>query len=713
MKYFAGFVLALSIASCRCTNPEVQPIPESVQVLPAQIDFGRVFVGGAASSGVEVINAGKVALEGTWSLSGDGFASDDAIPTRAVVGSTFMPVRCVPSTAGVYDGVLTIALVGFDPVRVPLSCEGIAPPECPSAGVCKKATWSTELSRCVASNVDDGTDCAGGDRCLLAATCHAGRCEGQLRECADEDPCTTDTCNSERGCEHAMTVQCADANPCRVGRCVSGVGCELTDAVDGTPCGPNRSCTLADVCIAGSCEPRNPPDGFRCATGGPCGDDGRCVNDVCVQPTAAVITPTWTGGSTFWDGGADELWSDLYAQRDGGLSLSSYFMSPTKLLADGPAPIQLTQSSRRCIAWQGWDVCGDLPAISNSPVTALDSRTGLQQWSYSNGRSDVAEFSLPRTEFFTGRLAVMNENELLVLYESRTFDEAGVDPRCRTYAMIVLDRRGQHLRSRFLNDPIFTTCNHPHSYGVAVDAQSNVYLSFSPSNADNPAISVPGTTIFSFSSSLLPRWRRHFPDLIGGELSVATGLLFHENSDEVLSTTNGATLTTLPGPFGLGVVGSGVATLSSPGAATLRTLTTSSLTPGWTRTLSGAQSRASLAIANWESPWGPREVALAFTQQGNNHRLEAIELATGALAFECPVAINDSPLMTTLVPGGIAVMTGGHPPYMGNTRCDSCDPKYARTRNFFALLPLPGLTPSSSPWSGGWGNEGHTHHEGR
>ena len=713
MKRLAGLVLALSVASCRCTNPEVQPIPEFVQVLPAQIDFGRVFVGSASSSGVEVVNAGKGVLEGTWSLTGEGFSADDSIPTRAVVGSTFMPLRCAPTTTGVFDGVLTITLTGFDPVRVPLSCEGVAPPECPSPGACKTATWNAVSSRCVATDVEDGTACAEGDLCLVSATCHAGRCEGQLRACADADPCTTDTCNPLRGCEHATTVQCADESPCRVGRCVSGVGCELTDAVDGTPCGPSRSCTLADVCIAGRCEQRDPPDGFQCAAGGPCGGDGRCQNDVCVQASAATITPTWTGGSKYWDGGADELWSDVYAHRDGGLSLSSYFMSATKLGADGPAPVQLTQTSRRCIAWQGWDVCGDLPAIGSSPITALDSVTGLQQWSYSNGRADVAEFALPRTEFFTGRLAVMNENELLVLYESRTFDEAGVDPRCRTYAMVVLDRRGQHLRSRFLDDPIFTTCNHPHSYGVAVDAQSNVYLAFSPSNADNPAISVPGTTIFSFSPSLQPRWRRHFPDLVGGELSVGTGLLFHEHSDEVLSTANGVTQTTLPVPFGLGVVGTGLAALASPGSATLRTLATSSLTPGWTRTLTGAQSRAPLAIAAWASPWGPRDVALAFTQQGNSHRLEATELATGALAFECPVAIDEAPLMATLVPGGIAVMTGGHAPYMGNTRCDDCDPKYARTRNFFALLPLPGLTPSSSPWSGGWGNEGHTHHEGR
>ncbi|MGV3621370.1 MAG: hypothetical protein ACO1OB_11170 [Archangium sp.] len=713
MKRFAGFVLALSLVSCRCTNPEVQPVPDFIRVTPTQLDFGRVFVGGAASAAVEVVNAGKAPLEGTWSLSGVGFFSDDSIPSRAVVGSTLVTVRCVPPAAGVYDGVLTIALTGFDPVHVPLACEGVAPPECASPGVCRVATWSTELSRCVTTNAEDGLDCSNGDQCLVSASCRTGRCEGQLRECADEDPCTADTCNPQRGCEHTASVKCADETPCRVGRCVAGVGCELVDAADGTPCGPNRSCTMAEVCISGVCEVRDPPDGFQCAAGGPCGGDGRCVNDACVQDTVATVTPSWTAGALVWDGGVDELWSDVYAQRDGGLSLSSYFLSPTKLSADSAAPVQLTQSSRRCLAWNGWDVCGDLPATADSPIAALDSRTGIQQWSYGNGRVDITEFARPRTEFFTGRLAVLNENELLVLYESRTFDEMGVDPRCREYGMVVLDRLGQPLRSLFINDPIFTTCNHPHSYGVAVDAQSNIYLAFSPSSADNPAISLPGTTIFSFSPALQLRWRRHFAGLSGGDLAVGSGLLFHENHFEVLSTTNGATVATLPSNFGPGVIGSGVATFPDPGSLTLRSLLTSSLLPGWSRTFSGGQTRAPLVVASWDSPWGPRDVAINFTSRAGRFHIEATELATGAAAFECPVAITEEPLMTTLVPGGIAVMLGGNAAYAGWSRCDACDPKYARTRNAFALLPLPGLSPSSAPWSGGWGNEGHTHREGR
>ena len=58
-------------------------------------------------------------------------------------------------------------------------------------------------------------------------------------------------------------------------------------------------------------------------------------------------------------------------------------------------------------------------------------------------------------------------------------------------------------------------------------------------------------------------------------------------------------------------------------------------------------------------------------------------------------------------------MLGTEPIGMGWPVCDDCDPKYARTRNTFAWLPLPGLSPSAAAWSGAWGNEGHSHHEGR
>ncbi len=700
-------------SGCSCREPVLDPIATFIRVEPQQLDFGRLVVGQASSLNVEVINSGRASLEGTWSLKGEGFLSDDANPSRAAVGSTVMAVRCAPQSVGIYDGELKIALAGFQPITVPLACEGVPVPECVASGPCRSATWDLVAGRCVELDQLNGLSCQTRDVCLLNASCHVGRCEGTPRDCADSDPCTADTCHPTRGCEHSGPIACPGAGVCRVGRCAPGVGCELVDAVDGIPCGQNRSCVAAEVCIAGACVQRDPPDGFECIPSGPCGDAGYCVNDVCEPAPTTVLAPTWTLNVPQPDGGPPEVWSDLISDRDGGLTVSSYFMSPPRLWANGAAPVTLTQSARRCIDWLGFLVCGDLPAIQSSPVSAIDPANGQIVWTYSGANQVIPEFVGPTVQFFTARLAVLNENELLALYESRTLTADGADPRCRTFGMVVIDRQGQGLRSLFITDPIFSVCDHPHSYGVAIDAQSNIYLAFTPSGSDNPATSLTGTMIFSFTPTLQLRWRRFVTGLVGGELAVADGLLFQERSQEVRLTQTGNVVAVLPAPFGLGVVGAQTAVSTEAGTQVLKTLSTTNTMARWQRSLTGTLGRAPLTIASWASPWGERDVALAFTTDGAQVRIEGTELLTGAAAFSCPVALPEVPAMTAITPGGIGVMLGTVPISPGWPVCDDCDPKYARTRSSFGWIPLPGISPSRAAWSGAWGNEGHSHHEGR
>lgn len=706
-----GLISLLFVSSCTCRDPGLEPVPSFIRVEPQQIDFGRLVVGQASSQTVTVINSGKAPVEGTWSLQGDAFLSDDGNPTRAAVGSTELAIRCAPQSMGIFDGVVKITLAGFQPIVVPLACEGVPVPECLASGPCRTAAWDLIAGRCVEQNQADGLSCQTRDVCLLAATCHSGRCEGTPRDCADSDPCTADTCHPTRGCEQLGPIACPGEGACRVGRCVPGTGCELVDAVDGIPCGQQRTCLAADVCIAGACVRRDPPDGFQCLSSGPCGTAGYCVNDVCEPGAATTLVPTWTESVLLPDAGLPpEAWSDLFATRDGGLTLSSYFSTPPRMQASAPMPVALMQSARRCIDWLGWVVCGDLPATQSSPISAVDPGTGQIVWSYSSAAQAIPQLARP-TEFFTARLAVLSENELLALYESRTLTPEFIDPRCRAFGMVVIDRQGQGLRSAFINDPIFSVCDHPHSYGVAVDAQSNIYLAFTPSSADNPASSLSGTMIFSFTPSLQPRWRRFITGLIGGELAVADGLLFQERSPEVRLASTGNVVAVLPAPFGLGVVGTGTAVATQPGSQTLTTISTTNTLPRWQRTLTGTLGKSPLTIASWASPWGARDVALAFTLDGAQVRIEGTELLTGAAAFSCPVELPGLPAMTAITPGGIAVMLGTVPRAVG--WCEDCDPKYAGTRNSFAWIPLPGLQPSAAPWSGAWGNEGHSHHEGR
>ncbi len=695
------------LSSCTCRDANLEPVATFIRVEPEQLDFGRLVVGQARFQTVDVVNSGKIAVEGTWALEGDGFTSDDGTPSRAAVGSTLMGLRCAARSVGVFDGKLTITLAGFQPIVVPLACEGVPVPECLASGPCRTSSWDLAAGRCVEVDEPDGSSCEARDVCLLGATCNSGRCEGTRRDCGDGDPCTADTCHPARGCEHSGAVACPGEGACRVGRCSPGVGCELVDAADGVPCGQLRTCTAADVCISGACVRRDPPDGFECTASGPCGDAGSCVNDVCEPTPLSILQPTWTLGGPQPDGGTPpEAWSDLFASRDGDLTVSSYFFTPTRMRANRATPINNASSSRRCIDWLGWVVCGDMPVL-----TAIDAATGQLVWTYSGVPQDLPQFA-PPAEYFLARLAVLSENELLAMFESRTLS-AGIDSRCRYFGMVVLNRQGQALRSLYLNDPIFSVCDHPHSYGVAVDAQSNIYLGFTPSGADNPATSLTGTMLFSYTPSLQLRWRRYDMNLTGGELSVAEGLLFHERSPEVRQTQSGNVVAILPAPFGLGVVGASTAVSARVGSRFLETISTANTLPRWQRSLTGELGRTPLTIATWTSAWGPRDVALAFTSDGVQVRIEATELLTGAAAFSCPVALPELPAMTAMTPGGIGVMLGTAPIGMGWPRCDDCDPRYARTRSSFGWIALPGLTPSAAPWSGAWGNEGHSHHEGR
>lgn len=705
-----ALAVAALCSGCSCRPTELLPVPTSLRVEPTQVDFGRLVLGQAAVRTVTLENAGKTALDGTWLLSGAGYRFDDSIPSRGEVGSTPVTVVCAPEQVGVFDGALTIQLAGFEPIIVPLSCEAVPVPQCVSSNACRTSSWDVAAGRCVEANVADNTACGQSDVCLVDPRCHAGRCEGPLRDCNDGDPCTVDTCDPRGGCAHLSAVVCPDESPCRVGLCRPGQGCDVTDAVDGTPCGQRRSCTEADVCIAGQCVVRDPPDGFACQGAGPCGGAGTCQQDACVAGPATTLRTSPFAGTPLGDGGPGPAWADVFVDRDGEVHLSAYFTANTVLDARSTMPRPLAQASRRCITWLSWVVCGDLPPTASAPISAVDRATGQPVWTFSGAASLIPQFNGPGVEFFTARLAVLNEQELLVLYESRTMDPMQGDLRVRVFAMVVLDRQGQPLRSLFIDDPLFTQRTHPHCYGVAVDAQSNIFLAFSPSGSDNPATAQVGTTLFSYSPALALRWRVFEPSLQGGELAVANGVLLHEWDIGLRSTQTGAVIASLAGRFGLGAIAERWALPLEPQVRTVQSVSTSSHALGWRAQLQGEPMGGPLTVARWDSPWGPRNVALVFTAGAGGTLLEGVEVTTGASAFVCPVSLAQPPGMVALGDGGLAVMT---PADLAADPCATCDPRFARTRNVFTWVDAPGLSPAEVEWSGPWGNEGHSHHEGR
>ena len=77
---------------------------------------------------------------------------------------------------------------------------------CHLAGTCNPGTG-------VCSNPAraDGASCDDGDACTELDTCASGSCAGVVRNCADTDSCTVDTCDHATGCVHAEITGCADA----------------------------------------------------------------------------------------------------------------------------------------------------------------------------------------------------------------------------------------------------------------------------------------------------------------------------------------------------------------------------------------------------------------------------------------------------------------------------------------------------------------------
>jgi MYXO-CTERM domain-containing protein len=169
---------------------------------------------------------------------------------------------------------------------------------------------------CPFPDLPDDVACDPANRCILGATCQAGTCTGEMRNCNDDNPCTTDSCEPNvddpdadpaTGCKHvARTANCDDGNPCTE-----------DDACDGDTCvGTPKTCAPLDECHGvGTCDPgvgecTDPRlnEGTACENTGTC-EEGECVGGT---PTASGgaggsagsgTGGTGTGGSTAGEAG--------------------------------------------------------------------------------------------------------------------------------------------------------------------------------------------------------------------------------------------------------------------------------------------------------------------------------------------------------------------------------------------------------------------------
>ena len=83
--------------------------------------------------------------------------------------------------------------------------------------------WTLKAGFCLV----DGVCRADGKTCTVDGKCAAGACQSTPLVCGDDDPCTSDACDKNKGCVHGATAEgkaCDDGDPCsKADACANGV----------------------------------------------------------------------------------------------------------------------------------------------------------------------------------------------------------------------------------------------------------------------------------------------------------------------------------------------------------------------------------------------------------------------------------------------------------------------------------------------------------
>jgi len=218
-------------------------------------------------------------------------------------------VDCAP----LEDGDLCNGTLFCDLAKWPYQCRVVpeSPVVCPEpAGVdspCLDAACDPVTGACSLIAAHEGAPCDDGDACTVGEHCSAGTCAGSVAaNCADDNPCTDDSCDAATGCQHqanaapcedaslctvgdvcangscspgAKALGCDDSNPCTADSCDAKTGC-IHVAAEGA-CDDGNACTQGDSCQAGGCVP-----GAALA----CKDDNVCTTESCDPKVGCVFT---------------------------------------------------------------------------------------------------------------------------------------------------------------------------------------------------------------------------------------------------------------------------------------------------------------------------------------------------------------------------------------------------------------------------------------
>ena len=675
------------------------------------LDLGEDWVGRALTGEVVLQNRGRSEQSLEWTLPDNGFVIEDP-PATAPSGDTVIRIRFVSDEPGRRTAQVTVRS-GRRQATLTLYASARAIPECPVALNCHTVAFDLDKGECVNTPIADGTPCDPNNVCMVDPVCQQGVCVGELITCDDGNACTLNTCHPIRGCEFPPAPPCPGDGVCGVGVCDPETGCGLEPAPDGTSCG-ELNCDAAQVCIAGECVVRDPPDGFICAEPTPCQGAGVCQGSTCVQPPATPLASNWSLDSATV--GEFPLYlHDFILEPTGELSLMGFFARPI-IRVNGAVPVPLQASARRCIEWNGQLVCVDyrVNGVDGSVVT-IDPATGTPNWVFTlaDVRPDIRQDS---DTLFLARIAAMGTDRIAALYESYPRN-SGAGTQCRNYHLVILDAGGGMVAAQKLQDPLLSHCNHPHPYGMAADADGNLYMSFSPSSMGNaPLMPQWPALILSTTRDGVERWRTTRIET-GGELAVANGRVFAEGSSFPLDAATGEEIPHVDPQQRerLGrIVSDGAGYVTSPlinllGGGSIhgydwmgrRTWT-------WTVPMTDQLLTRELRAITWH----PRELArketavTTFVTRAGELSMVALRMSDGEELWSCPV---DAPFATA--PQLFEIARGSFAAMGNATTCGDCDPPFANSNALFATFPAQGIEPANVRWPGTFGGPGHDHQE--
>lgn len=185
------------------------------------------------------------------------------------------------------------------------TCKGTAV-QCPDDGNdCTSGACDTATGECKTEKLT-GTLCTLDDKCRINEKCVAGTCKGESKPCDDGNPCTSDSCDSGKGCINSVSEgkDCDDKNAC-----TSGEKCQA----DGS-CGGGSStceCTIDADCLShdtdlcdGIMKCRAQTDGTKKCVNDPStavtcdtSDDDDCNHTVCVPATGKCVAQEVAAGT--------------------------------------------------------------------------------------------------------------------------------------------------------------------------------------------------------------------------------------------------------------------------------------------------------------------------------------------------------------------------------------------------------------------------------